>query len=80
MNAGYLLGKWITSKLSSWSQQSIINYLASSVGVAVAKKIVSKVVQVGAAAAATYIAGLLGATGAIAGPIGVIIGLASGWL
>jgi hypothetical protein len=80
MKAGYLVGKWVSNKLKSWSQQSIINYLAASVGKAAAKKIVSKVVQVGATAAAAYIATLLGASGTVAGPVGAIIGFATGWL
>ena len=80
MKAGYLVGKWVQSKLETWSKESVINYLASSVGKTAAKKIVSKVVAVGATAAATYIAGLLGASGSVAGPVGVIIGAATGWL
>lgn len=36
--------------------------------------------QVGATAAAGTIAGWLGASGAMAGPITAIIGFASGWL
>ncbi|MDQ0231664.1 hypothetical protein [Metabacillus malikii] len=80
MKAGYLVGKWVQNKLKSWSQQSVINYLAASVGKTAAKKIVSRVVAVGATAAATYIAGLLGASGTVAGPIGVIVGAATGWL
>lgn len=80
MKAGYLVSKWVKKKLSSWSKQSVINYLASSVGTYAAKKIVNKVVSVGVSAAATYVAGLLGASGSVAGPIGTIIGLASGWL
>ena len=55
-------------------------WLASKVGQTMAKKIVSKVVAVGATAAATYIAGLLGASAAVAGPLGFIVGAASGWL
>lgn len=80
MKAGYLVSSWIKNKLSSWSQERIINYLATSVGAGVAKAIVKRVVQVGVAGAATYVAGLLGASGTIAGPLGAIIGCATGWL
>lgn len=80
MNAGYLVGKWVEDKLKSFSQQGVIQKLASFVGKTLAKKIVQKVVQVGATAAAGTIAGWLGASGAMAGPITAIIGFASGWL
>lgn len=80
MKAGYLMGKWIKKKLKSWSKESVINYLATTIGVSRARKIVRKVVEVGASSAATYVATLLGATATVAGPIGSIIGLASGWL
>jgi len=80
MKAGYLVSKWIKNKLKSWSQASVINYLATSVGAYTAKKIVSKVVGCGVTAAATYVAGLLGATGSVAGPIGTIVGGVGGWL
>ena len=78
MNAGYLVGKWVEDKLKSFSQQGVIQKLASFVGKTLAKKIVQKVVQVGATAAAGTIAGWLGASGAMAGPITAIIGFASG--
>ena len=80
MKAGYLVGKWVMNKLKSWSKDSIIQYLAASVGKSIAAKIVRTVVRVGATAAATYVAGLLGATSSVAGPIGAIIGGATGWL
>lgn len=80
MKAGYLVAKWIEKKLKTWSQQSIINYLAKSVGKTLAKKMVTAVVRYGVTAAATSIATWLGASGSVAGPIGIIIGSASGWL
>ncbi|MDR1450117.1 MAG: hypothetical protein LBI84_07975 [Propionibacteriaceae bacterium] len=80
MEAGYLVGQWIKSKLNSMGTNGVISWLAGKVGQTVAKKIVSKVVAVGATAAASYIAGLLGASGSIAGPLGAIIGFATGWL
>jgi hypothetical protein len=80
MRAGYLVGKWISSKLKSMGTNGVITYLAKKIGQTLAKKIVTKVVSVGATAAATYIAGLLGASGSVAGPLGAIIGVATGWL
>ena len=80
MKAGYLVSKWIEKKLSEWSQQSLINYIAASVGETVASEIVGYVVELGAGAAATYVATLLGASASLAGPIGTIVGFASGWL
>lgn len=80
MRAGYLVAKWIENKLKTWSQQSVINYLAASIGKTAAKKIVKKVVAVGTTAAAAYVATLLGATSTIACPIAAIIGTATGWL
>lgn len=61
MKVGYLVGKWIEGKLKSIGQNAIVTFLAKSVGKTVAKKMVSKVVTVGATAAAGYIATLLGA-------------------
>ena len=58
----------------------MIAWLASKIGQTLAKQMVTRVVQVGATAAASYIAALIGANGAIAGPLGFIIGLATGWL
>lgn len=80
MNAGYLVGKWVEGKLKSFSQQGVIQKLASFVGKTLAKQIVKKVVRVGATAAAGTIASWLGASGTMAGPITAIIGYASGWL
>lgn len=40
MNAGYLVGKWVEGKLKSFSQQGVIQKLASFVGKTLAKKIV----------------------------------------
>lgn len=80
MHAGYLVAKYIQNKLKSMGTNAVIAWLASKVGQKIAKAIVTRVVQVGATAAAAYIATLLGASGSIAGPLGIIIGGASGWL
>lgn len=80
MNAGYLVGKYIKSKLNTMGYNAVVTWLAGKVGSTVAKNIVSRVASVGAYAAASYIAGLLGASSAIAGPLAFITGLATGWL
>ena len=80
MKAGYLVGKWVAKKLNSMGKGAIITWLAKSVGKSAASKIVNKVVTCGATAAAEYIALILGAEGTLAGPIGTIVGAATGWL
>lgn len=80
MKAGYIVGKVIKKKLESWSQESVINWLASKVGIAAAKKIVSKAVNVGVSALATYLAANVSWLGCLAGPIGGLAAGAIGWL
>lgn len=80
MNAGYLVGKWVAKKLESMGYDYVITALAHAVGRTAAVLIVRKVVATGATAAATYIAGVLGTSGTLAGPIGAVVGLATGWL
>lgn len=80
MNAGYLVARYIKNKLNSMGYNAVVTWLASKVGRTIAQKMVSKVVAVGVTAAATYIAGLLGASASVAGPLGFIIGGATGWL
>ncbi|MDO5094846.1 MAG: hypothetical protein Q4D79_15765 [Propionibacteriaceae bacterium] len=80
MNAGYLVAKYIQSKLRAWGYHGVVSWLAARVGGGLAKAIVSRVVTAGATAAAGYIAGLLGAGGALAGVFGWVIGAATGWL
>ena len=80
MKAGYIVGKVIQKKLKSWSQKSVINWLASKIGTAAAKKIVSKAVKVGASALATYLAAHVCWLGCLAGPIGGLAAGAIGWL
>ncbi len=80
MQAGYLVAQYIKSKLDSWGYNAVVQWLAGKVGSTIAKQIVSKIVTAGVFAAATYIAGLLGAGSAIAGPLAFIIGAATGWL
>lgn len=80
MKAGYLVGKIIKKKLNSWSKQSVINWLATYVGASAAKKIVSKAVSCGVSALATYLAANVSWLGALAGPLGVVVSGALGWL
>lgn len=80
MKAGYIVGKVIQKKLKSWSKQSVINWLASKIGTAAAKKIVSKAAKVGASALATYLAAHVSWLGCLSGPIGGLAAGAIGWL
>jgi len=80
MKAGYLVGQWIQNKLNSMGYSGVIATLARSIGARAARAIVQKVVTVGATAAAGYVALFVGGGGSIAGPVGAIIGWASGWL
>ena len=80
MKAGFIVAQVIKNKLKSWSQQSVINWLASKVGVYAAKKIVNKAVTVGASALATYLAANVSWLGCLAGPIGGLAAGAIGWL
>lgn len=80
MNAGYLVAQYIKKKLNEMGYNAVITWLGSKIGRTIASKMVNKVVAVGVTAAATYIAGLLGASASVAGPLGFIIGAASGWL
>lgn len=57
-----------------------ISILAASIGYGTARFFVTTVVKVGATAAATTIATYFGAGGSLAGPLGWIVGTASGWL
>lgn len=80
MKAGFIVGKVIQNKLKSWSQKSVINWLATKIGAAAAKKIVSKAVTVGASALATYLAANVSWLGCLAGPVGGLAAGAIGWL
>ena len=80
MYAGYFVGRWIKSKLNSWGYNSVVSWLAGKVGQSLAKKIVSKVVSAGATGAAGWIASMLGASGALAGVFGWLVGAGAGWL
>lgn len=80
MKAGYLVGQWIMNTLRSRGTNEVVSLLAASVGYGTARYFVSLVVKVGATAAASTIAANLGTGGALAGPIGAIVGAATGWL
>lgn len=80
MKAGFIVAKVIKKKLKSWSQKSVINWLATRIGAAAAKKVVSKAVKVGATALASYLAAHVSWLGFLAGPIGGLAAGAIGWL
>ena len=80
MKAGYIVGKVIQNKLKSWSQRSVINWLASKIGVAAATEIVKKATTAGALSLASYLAAHVSWLGCLAGPVGGLIAGALGWL
>lgn len=79
MKAGYLVAKWVKKKIDSMGQDAAISAIASVVGYASAAFLVRKVVTLGVTAAATSIATWLGTSGTIAGPLGTIVGMATGY-
>jgi mannose/fructose/N-acetylgalactosamine-specific phosphotransferase system component IID len=76
MQAGYLIGNWIMSKLRSWGANALTGHLANIVGGFIAGALVKAALTGGAAAVAAYI-GTHSAVGAsLGGPIaGIAFGL-----
>lgn len=79
MNAGYLVVRWVQNKLNSVGRSQTQAQLGGMVGSVTANFIIRKVTGMGVTAAATAIATAIGKGGAIAGPLGVIIGGATGY-
>jgi hypothetical protein len=77
MNVGYFLEKGINSLLKKYGVDGTINQIAGKVGYSLAVFVVRKIIagQVTAAVAA-----LGGKIGALAGPIGIGVGLLAGAL
>ena len=80
MKAGYIVAQVIKKKLKTWSQRSVINWLAAKVGASAAKTIVKKAATVGASALASYLAAHVSWLGCLAGPVGGLAAGAIGWL
>ncbi|HFI0616886.1 TPA: hypothetical protein ACGO44_001522 [Streptococcus suis] len=80
MKAGYLVGHWIMNTLKSRGVNGAISLLAGSIGYGTARYFVTLVAKVGATAAATSLAGYFGVGSSFAGPLGWIVGSATGWL
>ncbi len=80
MKAGYIVAQVIKKKLKTWSQRSVINWLAAKVGTSAAKTIVKKAATVGASALASYLAAHVSWLGCLAGPVGGLAAGAIGWL
>ena len=80
MKAGYIVGKVIQNKLKSWSQKSVINWLAAKVGTKAATEIVKKAVNVGASALASYLAAHVSWLACLSGPVGALAVGAVTWL
>ncbi|UZW14749.1 hypothetical protein OSC52_02570 [Clostridium pasteurianum] len=80
MKAGYLVAKYLRGKLNSLGVNGLISWLAGYVGGKAANKIVSILVGSGVTALATYLATEGGLLASLAGPLGTVIGAATGWL
>lgn len=79
MNAGYLVSMWIKSKIKSMGYSATVKALTPMIGGGLAGFFVGSVTRLGVTAAASVIAGYLGAGSSLAGPLGTIIGYASGF-
>ncbi|HFH9929443.1 TPA: hypothetical protein ACGO5I_001443 [Streptococcus suis] len=79
MKAGYLVGTWISNQLKTRGYHAAINYLAPKIGAGLAGLFVGLVVKFGVSGAAGSIAAYLGTGSSLAGPLGTIIGYASGF-
>lgn len=79
MNAGYLVVRWVQNKMKSVGKSQTQAQLAGMVGSFLANFIMKKVTGMGVTGAATAIATAIGKGGSIAGPLGVIIGGATGY-
>lgn len=77
MKGGYLIGNWLESLLNKKGVTGMKRYLAGIVGSGLAGTVTDLVVK-GAVTKAVSMLG--GKIGALAGPIGVGVGMLSGWL
>lgn len=80
MQAGKLVANWIMATLKKRGMNETIRILAGSIGYGMARYFVTQVTKVGVTSAALAIAGYLGVGGSFAGPLGWIIGTATGML
>lgn len=77
MKGGYLIGNWLQSQLKKRGVSGMKKYLAEIIGGGLAGTVTDLVVK-GAVTKAVSLLG--GKIGALAGPIGVGVGMLSGWL
>ena len=77
MQGGYLIGNWLKSQLKKRGVKGMKNHLAQIVGSGLAGTVTDLVVK-GAVTKAVSLLG--GKVGALAGPIGVGVGVLAGWL
>ena len=77
MKGSYLIGNWLESQLKKRGVTGMKKYLAGIVGSGLAGTVTDLVVK---GAVTKAVAALGGKIGALAGPIGVGVGLLAGWL
>ena len=77
MKGGYLIGAWLESQLKKRGVKGMKSHLAQIIGGGLAGTVTELVAQ-GAVTKAVSLLG--GKIGALAGPIGVGVGVLAGWL
>lgn len=77
MKGGYLIGNWLQSQLKKRGVKGFKRYLAEIVGSGLAGTVTDLLVK---GAVTKAVAALGGKIGALAGPIGVGVGMLAGWL
>lgn len=77
MKGSYLIGNWLESQLKKRGVKGMKKYLAGLIGSGLAGTVTELVVK---GAVTNAVAMLGGKIGALAGPIGVGVGVLAGWL
>ena len=77
MKGGYLIGQWLESQLKKRGVSGMKSHLTKLVGSGLACTVTDLVVQGAVTKAVSLLGGKLGA---LAGPIGVSVGVLAGWL
>lgn len=77
MKGSYLIGNWLERQLKKRGAKGMKKYLAGIIGSGLAGTVTDLVVK---GAVTKAVAALGGKIGALAGPIGVGVGVLAGWL
>ncbi len=77
MNGGYLIGNWLEKQLKKRGVKGLKSHLTQIVGGGLAGTVTDLVVKGAVTKAVSLLSGKIGA---LAGPIGVGVGMLTGWL